>query len=74
MLMIPLKIGFCFLYPFSCKFKCKSMMMNMYYSSNRNNRNDTNKLFYKVVIFFLQFYKMYIIVYREILPYTPVRF
>lgn len=27
------------------------MMMNIYYSSNRNNIDDTNKLFYKVVIF-----------------------
>lgn len=27
------------------------MMMNTYYSSNRNNIDDTNKLFYKVVIF-----------------------
>lgn len=26
------------------------MMMNIYYSSNRNNIDDTNKLFYKVVI------------------------
>lgn len=51
MLMIPLKICFFFfLYPFSCKFKCKSMMMNINYSSNRNNMDDTNKLFYKVVI------------------------
>lgn len=32
-----------FFNPFSCKFKCKSMMMNIYYSSNRNNIDDTNK-------------------------------
>lgn len=45
------------------------MMMNIYYSSNRNNIDDTNKLFYKVVIF-PKFYKIYII-YRLNTRYNP---
>lgn len=44
------------------------MMMNIYYSSNRNNIDDTNKLFYKVVIFpILQKFTSYIDLIHDII-------
>lgn len=44
-------------------------MMNIYYSSNRNNIDDTNKLFYKVVISpILQNLHLYIDLIHDIIP------